>query len=106
MTSSGSVARTRAGSPARSGLCRLGRELQCAGVDSVRVNRQQLPVEFVRRGGFLVEPVEVADIPAGLIDDARIVVVAVAFVSGYDGTRIECLDDAYGREPVLAALRV
>ncbi len=58
----------------------------------MRVNRQHLPVEFLRRGGFLVEPVEVADVLAGFIDDARVVVVAVAFVSGYDGTRIECLD--------------
>jgi hypothetical protein len=58
------------------------------------------PVEFLRRGGFLVEPVEVADVLAGLVDDARIVVVAVAFVPGYDGTRIECLDDVEGRQPV------
>jgi uncharacterized membrane protein YkvA (DUF1232 family) len=60
----------------------------------VRVSRQHLPVEFLRRGGFLVEPVEVADVLAGFIDDARVVVVAVAFVSGYDGTRIECLDES------------
>src|SRR6266571_6385011 len=91
---------------ARSGLCRLGREPQCAGVDSVRVNRQHLPVEILCRGGFLVEPVEVADVLAGFIDDARVVVVAVAFVSGYDGTRIECLDDVEGREKDLATLRV
>ena len=73
--------------------------------DSVRVNRQHLPVEFLRRGGFLVEPVEVADVLAGFIDDARVVVLAVAFVAGYDGTRLERLDDVEGREPVLAALR-
>src|SRR5580704_7981659 len=91
---------------ARSGLGRLGREPQCAGVDPVRVNRQHLPVEFLRRGGFLVEPVEVPDVLAGFIDDARVVVVTVALVSGYDGTRIERLDGVEGREPVLAALRV
>src|SRR5580704_5208517 len=92
--------------PARSGLCRLGREPQCARVDPVRVNRQHLPVEFLRRGGFLVEPVEVADVLAGFIDNARVIVLAVAFVAGYDGTRVERLDDVQGREPVLAALRV
>ena len=72
----------------------------------MRVNRQHLPVEFLRRGGFLREPAEVPDVLARFIDDARVVVVAVAFVSGYDGTRIECLDDVEGGEPVLAALRV
>src|SRR5580700_5614389 len=91
---------------AGSGLCRLGREPQRAGVDSVRVNLQHLPVEFLRRRGFLVEPVEVGDVLAGLIDDARVVVLAVAFVAGYDGTRIQRLDDVERSEPVLAALRV
>src|SRR5271170_3755709 len=91
---------------ARSGLCRLGREPQRAGVDPVRVNRQHLPVEFLRGGGFLVEPVEVADVLSGFIDDPRVVAVAVAFVAGYDGTRIECLDGVEGREPVRSALRV
>jgi hypothetical protein len=72
----------------------------------VRVNRQHLPVEFLCRSGFLVEPVEVADVLAGFLDDtARVVVLAEAFVAGYDGPRIECLDDVEGREPVLAALR-
>jgi hypothetical protein len=72
----------------------------------VRVNSEHLPVKFLGRGGFFVEPVEVTDVLAGFINDARVVVVAVAFVSGDDGTRIECLDDVEGRQPVLAALRV
>jgi hypothetical protein len=72
----------------------------------VGVDGQHLPVEFLGRGGFLVEPVEVADVVAGVIDDARVVVVAVAFVPGYDGTWIEGLDDVEGRQPVLAALSV
>src|SRR3984885_6546264 len=42
---------------ARSGLRLLGREPQRARVDSVGVNRQHPPVEFLRRGGLLVEPV-------------------------------------------------
>jgi hypothetical protein len=36
------------------------------------VNRQHLPVEFPRRGGFLVEPVEIANVLAGFTDDARV----------------------------------
>jgi hypothetical protein len=40
------------------------------------VNRQHLPVEFPRRGGFLVEPVEIANVLAGFTDDARVVVIS------------------------------
>src|ERR1700730_10850127 len=91
---------------ARSGLYRPGREPQCARVDSVRVNRQHLPVEFLRRGGFLVQPVEVVDVLASFLDEARFVIPAEAFVAGYAGPRIRCRDDVEGREPVLAALSV
>ena len=70
----------------------------------MRVNRQHLPVEFLRRGGFLVQPVEVADVLAGFTDDARAVVLAVALVPRHDGTRIQCLDDVEGRQDWLAAL--
>jgi hypothetical protein len=71
------------------------------------VNSEHLRVKFLRRGGLLVEPVEVEDVLAGLADDARRgVVVAIALVSGYDGSRIERLDDVESCEPVPAALRV
>jgi hypothetical protein len=70
------------------------------------VNSEHLRVELLRRGGLLVEPVEVEDVLAGLADDARrVVVVAVALVPGDDGTRIERLNDVESREPVPAALR-
>src|SRR5260370_6537888 len=89
---------------ARSSLCRLGREPQCAGVDSVRVNRQDLPVEFLRRGGFLVEPVEVADVPAGFLSYARGRLRSGAFLFPRDGTPVAGLRAIAGRAPCPASI--
>ena len=89
-----------------SGLGRLRREPQRVRINAVRVNCQHLPIKFLRRGRFLVEPVEVADVLAGFTDGARVVVLPVALVSGDDGMRTEPFDDVECREPLLASLRV
>ena len=70
------------------------------------IEREHLVVELARRRRRLGEPVEVADILAGLFDDPGAIVVARSLMAGDHRAWLERLDGIECRDPLAAPLRV